>query len=90
MSIRPDDELKNRDVFIEDSYEKVGVDTLLLMERLKIVKNKMRNTPWYRIGTRMKSQKELSCIQKETDEIAERLKILDTESRNLMQIVKRP
>jgi hypothetical protein len=89
MSIWSDDKLQNRDVVIEDSYEKVNIDIFLLIDKLTEVKNKIRSTSWYRIGTHIKLRKEFSCIEKESDRILERLKKLDIEGRNPMQIVKR-
>jgi hypothetical protein len=82
--------LKNSDVFIEDSYEKINTDIILSIDKLREIKNKIRHTPWYRIGTHIKLRKGLLCIEKESDKISERLKKLDAESRNPIQIVKRP
>lgn len=90
MSIRPDDELQNRDVVIEDSYEKVNADITLSINKLREIKNERNNTPWYHIGTHIKLRKEFSSVGKESDKILERLKKLDAESRNPIQIVKRP
>jgi hypothetical protein len=90
MSTRPDDDLQNSDVFIEDSYEKVNTDINLSIDKLREIKNEIKNTPWYRIWTHMKLRKELSSVGKESDKILKRLKKLDAESMNPIQIVKRP
>lgn len=72
-----------------DTYSKVNTDTLLLIDKTRAVKDKIRRTPWYRIGTHMKLRKELSDLEKETDKIVERLNRLDMERKNPVQIVKR-
>lgn len=89
MSIRSDDKSSNGNIVTEDSYYKVCADVKLLMDRLKIVKYKLKNTPWYRILTRIKLRKELSRVEKESEEVGKRLIILDAKSRNPIQIVKR-
>ena len=73
----------------EDSYERVNVATLSLIDRVQIIHNKIKKTPWYRIGTLIKLWKELKVIAKETDKVGERLKKLDEAKRNPMEIVKR-
>jgi hypothetical protein len=90
MSTRPDDDLQNSNVPIEDSYENVNTDMNLSIDKLREIKNKIEIAPWYRIGTHIKLRKELSSVEKESDKILERLKKLDVESRNPIQIVKRP
>lgn len=73
----------------DDNYGKVNTDILFLIDRLRLVKNKVRETPWYRIGTKIKLRKEISDIEKETDKIGERLNKLNMEKKNPIQIVKR-
>lgn len=89
MSIGTDDKLSNSDNDTQDNYYKVYIDASLLSDRLEIVKNKMRNTPWYCIWTHIGLQKELSCVQREADEVGKRLERLDEKYRNPVQIVKR-
>ena len=89
MFIISDDKSPNDNIVIEDSYDKLNIDILLLTERVKILKSRRKNTPWYRVGTRLKLRKELSCIERESDEIAERLLRLHEKDRNPIQIVKR-
>jgi hypothetical protein len=89
MYIGPEDKLRNSD-YTEDNYSNVLTDVSLLRDRLEIVKNKIRNTPWYRIWTYIILQKELSDIQKKTNKIGKRLEILDKKCINPIQIVKRP
>jgi hypothetical protein len=90
MSIRPGDKLQNGDIVVEDSYEKLSIDIALLTDKLVDVKKEIRNTPWYRIGTHRKLKKEFSLIEDESDKIYERLKKLDIQKMNPIQIVKRP
>jgi hypothetical protein len=90
MSSISDDKLSNRNNIMDDNYYKVNSDTKLLMVRLEIVKKKLNNIPWYRLWTYLKLRKELSCIERETDEIVKRLKRLDDEYMNPIQLVKRP
>lgn len=73
----------------DDNYDKVNTDTLLLMNRVDIVKDKIDKTPWYRIGTLIKLRKELNHLGKETDKIGERLERLNNKYKNPIQIVKR-
>lgn len=86
MSIRPDDKLSNGNIVTEDSYDKINNDIILLMDRLNTVKNRLSIIPWYRILTRIKLRKEISCIERETEEVGKRLARLD---ENPIQIVKR-
>lgn len=89
MPTRSNDRLPNSDTVPEDNYYKLNTDILLLLERLRIVKNKRNNTSWYSIWTRIKLWKEIWSIQKETEKVGERLIRLDAESKNPIQIVKR-
>lgn len=87
--MRPCDEFQNGDMVIEDTYEKINADITLLTDKLIDVKREMKDIPWYRFGTRIKLRKELSCIEKESDKIAERLKKLDRKKTSPIQIIKR-
>lgn len=73
----------------DDSYSKVNADTLSLIDKTRAVKDKIRRTPWYCIGTLMKLRKELKELGRETDKIGERLNRLEKERENPIQIVKR-
>ena len=74
----------------DDSYEKVSIDSLFLIDKVEIIKKKIEKTPWYHIGTHIKLWKELKVLGKETDKIGERLQKLDEEiDRSPIQIVKR-
>lgn len=73
----------------DDTYSKLNSDTLFLIDRLRIIKAKKRDTSWYRIGTHIKLRNELSDIVEETDKIGERLNRLEMERKNPIKIVKR-
>lgn len=73
----------------DDNYSNVNTDTLLLIDRVRIVKDKIRRTSWYRIGTLIKLRKELSGLEKEADKIGERLNRLRMKNKNPIEIVKR-
>ena len=65
-----------------DSYSKVNTDLLFIMDRLKIIKDERAKTPWYRILDRMRLRKECEKINKEANEIGERLQKLHSKKRN--------
>lgn len=69
-----------------DSYYKINTDFLFLTDKLGIVEDKIRKTPWYRIGTHWKLYKELKDLDKETDQIGKRLKKL---KENPISVVRR-
>ncbi len=73
-----------------DSYDKVNTDLLFIMDRLKIIKDKRAKTPWYRIQDLIRLRKEYEKINKEADEIGERLQKLHSKRRNPIQIVSKP
>lgn len=89
MTIRSDDKLPNSDGITDDDYYKVQRDTKLLVDRLEIVKKKLSNTPWYRLWKYLELRRELSCVERETDEIGKRLKRLDKKYENPIQLVRR-
>lgn len=89
MPIGPDDKLQNGEVSNDDNYDKLNVDILFLIDKLRIWKEKIGHTPWYRIGTHIKLRKELSGFEKEVDEIAERLQRLHAVHKNPIEVVRR-
>jgi hypothetical protein len=74
--------------YFDDNYSKVHTDVLLLIDRVRIVKDKVNKTRWYHIWTHIKLYKELIDLGKETDKIGERLNRLYRE-KNIIEIIKR-
>ncbi len=72
-----------------DNYFNVKRDIQFLIDKLEILRKKRRDTPWYCIRTRIKLLKEIQDIEKEAEEIGERLKKLDSKTMNPIQLVKR-
>ncbi len=73
----------------DDNHSKVNTDILFLIDKVKIIKDKIKKTPWFRFGTLIKLRRELRDLDKESDEIGERLKKLHAQKMNPIQIVKR-
>lgn len=73
----------------EDSINRLEVDVLLLADKVRIINDKIRKTPWYKVITHLKLYKELIGLEKEIDEIGKRLQRLENTKRNPIQIVKR-
>lgn len=69
-----------------DSYYKINIDCQFLTDKVRIINDKIRKTPWYRIGTLLKLNRELKDLEKEADKIGERIKKLE---ENPIQIVRR-
>ncbi len=80
-------QIHENDLEYQDSYDKINTDVLLLTDRLRITKDKIRKTPWYSIICQWKLYKELEKLEKEVDKIENRLKKIE---QNPIQIVKRP
>lgn len=62
---------------LEDSYCKIVIDINFLVDKLLILKAKAKKTKRYHIGTQLKLLKEIKELEKEFDEIQERLKRLE-------------
>lgn len=73
----------------EDTISKLEIDILLLADKVRIIDDKIRKTPWYKVITHLKLYKELRGLGKETDNVAKRLQRLERMKRNPIQIVKR-
>jgi len=70
----------------DDSYDKINFDALMLTDKVRDIKKRIVETPWYRIRTQWRLYNELRNISKQSDEIGKRLKRLE---ENPVQIVKR-
>lgn len=57
-----------------DTYDKINRDILILTDKVRDVKVRIRKTPWYRVIEHYKLSKELKDLEKQTDDIGERLK----------------
>ncbi len=77
------------DDFSGDDYNKLNIDALFLLDRVKILNKKYKKTSWYRIRTLLSIQKELKEIKKERDEINERLERLYAKKQNPIDIIRR-
>lgn len=73
----------------EDSVSKLEIDTLFLTDKVRIINDKVRKTPWYKVITHLKLYIELRGLVKEADDIDKRLEKLERAKRNPIQIVKR-
>lgn len=69
-----------------DTVSKLEIDTMLLTDRVSIINDKIRKTPWYKVIDHLKLYKDLRDVNKEADEIAERLRRV---KRNPVEIIKR-
>ena len=74
----------------EDNYYKVDTDILFLVDRVIIVKNKIRDTSWCHIGTKIELRKELKDLEKEHAKIIERLHRLHVRNEYAVEMVRRP
>ena len=81
--------MMNQEIDCDDSYSKINTDMLFLIDKKRIIKYKLRKTPWYRIGIRIKLRNEINDLNKESDEIGERLERIHAEDKNPIKIVKR-
>lgn len=69
-----------------DSYDQINLDTLILTDKVRDIKRRIRETPWYRLRTHLRLYKELRNFDKQADEIRERLKRI---KENPIQIIRR-
>ncbi len=69
-----------------DTHDKITFDILVLTEKVRDVKKRIRETPWHHLRTQWRLYKEVRNLEKQTDEIGKRLKRLE---ENPVQIVKR-
>lgn len=69
-----------------DSYDKINLDILMLTDKIRDDKQRIRETPWYRLGIQWRLYKELRNLSKQADKIGERLKRIE---ENPIQIIRR-
>lgn len=70
----------------DDTHDKITFDVLMLSDKLRDLKKRIKETPWYHIRAQWRLYNELRNISKQSDEIGKRLKRLE---ENPMQLVKR-
>lgn len=69
-----------------DTYDKINLDILTILEKVRNIKKKIRDTPWYHFRERWRLYKEIKSIEKQTDDIGKRLQIIE---KSAVQTVKR-
>lgn len=72
-----------------DTVSKLEIDTLFLTDKVRIIDDKIRKTPWYKVITHLKLYQELRDLKKEIDEIEKRVQRLERMKRNPVEIIKR-
>ncbi len=70
-----------------DNFDKLNIDILLLTERMRKLKKKIRDTPWYHFLKHIALAKEMKDIEKDIENIEKRFTLLFD---NPIQIVRRP
>ncbi len=75
----------------KDDYVKVDTDILFLIDRLKILKNKIGDTRWYNFFEIIKLMREFKKLEEELEDIGERIQRLRLHNKkiNPIQFVKR-